>query len=92
MKGKYKFISEHCDNLNEKAKSRLIDPLIGRRQEVERIVEILAHYKKKNPMLVGLPGVGKTAVVEGLASLIEQDQVPDALKTSVIFSLPKSKS
>ena len=87
MKGKYKFISEHCDDLNEKAKAMRIDPLIGRRKEVERMVEILAHYKKKNPMLVGLPGVGKTAVVEGLASLIEQGQVPKALKTSKIYSL-----
>lgn len=87
VKGKYKFVSEYCDDLNEKAKSALIDPLIGRRKEVERMVEILAHYKKKNPMLVGLPGVGKTAVVEGLASLIESGQVPDSLKKSKIFSL-----
>lgn len=87
MKGKYKFISEYCDDLNEKAKNALIDPLIGRRKEVERMVEILAHYKKKNPMLVGLPGVGKTAVVEGLASLIESGQVPDSLKKTKIFSL-----
>jgi len=90
-KGKYKHIAEHCDNLNERAKSKLIDPLIGRRKEVERMVEILAHYKKKNPMLVGLPGVGKTAVVEGLASLIEQGQVPEALKKTVIYSLNVGK-
>lgn len=86
-KGKYKFLNEHCDNLNEKAKKKRIDPLIGRRSEVERMVEVLAHYKKKNPMLVGLPGVGKTAVVEGLASLINQGQVPAALKNTVIYSL-----
>lgn len=87
VKGKYKFLAEHCDNLNERAKSKLIDPLIGRRKEVERMVEILAHYKKKNPMLVGLPGVGKTAVVEGLASLIEQKQVPEELQNTIIYSL-----
>jgi ATP-dependent Clp protease ATP-binding subunit ClpA len=86
-KGKYKFISELCDDLNARAGKKLIDPLIGRRKEVERMVEVLAHYKKKNPMLVGLPGVGKTAVVEGLASLIEQGQVPESLKKSRIYSL-----
>ncbi|MCK5612191.1 ATP-dependent Clp protease ATP-binding subunit, partial [Candidatus Pacearchaeota archaeon] len=85
--GKYKFLSELCDDLGERAKKKLIDPLIGRRTEVERIVEVLAHYKKKNPMLVGLPGVGKTAVVEGLASLIEQGQVPEDLKNSRVYSL-----
>ena len=86
-KGKYKFIAELCDDLNARAGKKLIDPLIGRRKEVERMVEILAHYKKKNPMLVGLPGVGKTAVVEGLASMIEQNLVPESLKKSRIFSL-----
>lgn len=86
-KGKYKFISELCDDLNIRAGKKLIDPLIGRKKEVDRMVEILAHYKKKNPMLTGLPGVGKTAVVEGLASIIEQGHVPDSLKKSRIYSL-----
>lgn len=86
-KGKYKFISELCEDLNARAGKKLIDPLIGRRKEVERMVEILAHYKKKNPMLVGLPGVGKTAVVEGLASMIEQNLVPESLKKSRVYSL-----
>lgn len=86
-KGKYRFVSELCDNLNERAKERRIDPLIGRKKEVERIVEVLAHYKKKNPLLIGKPGVGKTAVVEGLASLIEQKMVPKALEDSIIYSL-----
>ena len=86
-KGKYKFISELCDDLNVRAGKKLIDPLIGRKKEVDRMVEILAHYKKKNPMLTGLPGVGKTAVVEGLASIIEQGNVPDSLKKSRIYSL-----
>lgn len=85
--GKYKFLTKWCDDLNERAKNKKIDPLIGRRSEVERMVEILAHYKKKNPMLVGKPGVGKTAVVEGLASLIEQKQVPDSLLDSRVYSL-----
>ena len=87
VSGKYKHINELCDNLNERAKAKRIDPLIGRKKEVERMVEILAHYKKKNPLLIGKPGVGKTAVVEGLASLIEQKMVPKALENSVIYSL-----
>lgn len=86
-KGNYKFLSEFCDDLAVKASKKLIDPLIGRRQEVDRMVEILAHYKKKNPMLIGLPGVGKTAVVEGLAMLIQQGQVPESLKKSRVYSL-----
>lgn len=90
-KGRYKTLYELCDDLNEKAKAKKIDPLIGRRDEVQRMVEILAHYKKKNPILVGPPGVGKTQVVLGLASLIEQGQVPDALKNAKIFSLEVSK-
>lgn len=85
--GKYKFVAELCDNLNERAKDKRIDPLIGRKKEVERIVEILAHYKKKNPLLIGKPGVGKTAVVEGLASMIVQKMVPKALEKSVVYSL-----
>ena len=90
-KGRYKELYKLCEDLNEKAKKKLIDPLIGRREEVQRMVEILAHYKKKNPLLVGPPGVGKTQVVLGLASLIEQGQVPDALKDTKIFSLEVSR-
>jgi ATP-dependent Clp protease ATP-binding subunit ClpA len=86
-RGKYKALYELCDDLNEKARNKRIDPLIGRKDEVQRMVEVLAHYKKKNPLLVGPPGVGKTAVAEGLASAIEQGMVPDALKNVKIFSL-----
>ncbi|CAB4125442.1 ATP-dependent Clp protease ATP-binding subunit [uncultured Caudovirales phage] len=90
-KGKYKELYKLCEDLNEKAKAKKIDPLIGRREEVQRMVEILAHYKKKNPCLIGPPGVGKTQVVLGLASLIESGQVPEALKNVKIFSLEVSK-
>lgn len=90
-KGRYKELYKLCDDLSEKASNKLIDPLIGRREEVQRMVEILAHYKKKNPLLIGPPGVGKTQVVLGLASLIEQGIVPDALKNAKIFSLEVSR-
>lgn len=86
-KGKYKELYKLCDDLNEQASRGHIDPLIGRREEVQRMIEILAHHKKKNPLLVGPPGVGKTQVVLGLASLIQSGQVPDALKGARVFSL-----
>lgn len=83
---KYKTINKFCTDLVIKARNNRIDPLIGRESEVERMIEILAHYKKKNPLLVGEAGVGKTAIVEGLASAISQGKVPDALKGAKIYS------
>ncbi len=74
-------------NLNEEAKEKRIDPLVGRAKEVQRIIQILARRKKNNPILVGDAGVGKTAVVEGLALKIVEGDVPPALKGSVIYSL-----
>ncbi len=74
-------------NLNEEAKAGRIDPLIGRLSEVERVSQILARRRKNNPLLVGESGVGKTAIVEGLAKLIVDDQVPELLKGSVVYSL-----
>lgn len=65
----------------------LIDPLVGREQEVERVAQILARRRKNNPLLVGEAGVGKTAIVEGLAKRIVDGQVPELLKGSVIYSL-----
>lgn len=83
---KYKTINKYCVDLVIKAKNNRIDPLIGRESEVERMIEILAHYKKKNPLLVGEAGTGKTACVEGLASAIAAGKVPEALKGAKIFS------
>lgn len=83
---KYKTISKYCVDLVIKAKNNRLDPLIGREGEVERMIEILAHYKKKNPLLVGEAGVGKTQIVEGLASAIAQGKVPDTLIGAKIFS------
>jgi ATP-dependent Clp protease ATP-binding subunit ClpA len=74
-------------NLNEEAIAKRIDPLIGRQREVERLVQILARRKKNNPILVGDAGVGKTALVEGLAKKIVDGEVPDALKEAVVYSL-----
>jgi ATP-dependent Clp protease ATP-binding subunit ClpA len=74
-------------NLNDEAKDKRIDPLVGRNKEVTRIIQILARRKKNNPLLVGDAGVGKTAIVEGLALKIVQGDVPPALKQSTIYSL-----
>jgi ATP-dependent Clp protease ATP-binding subunit ClpA len=74
-------------NLNEEAKSSRIDPLIGRENEVVRIVQILARRKKNNPLLVGDAGVGKTAIAEGLALKIQRGEVPASLKTATVYAL-----
>ena len=74
-------------NLNLEAKAGHIDPLIGRLAEVERVTQILARRRKNNPLLVGESGVGKTAIVEGLAKKIVDGDVPDILKDSVVYSL-----
>jgi ATP-dependent Clp protease ATP-binding subunit ClpA len=74
-------------NLNEEAASKRIDPLIGRTDEVDRIIQILARRKKNNPILVGDPGVGKTAIAEGLALKITRGEVPKALLGDVVYAL-----
>ena len=74
-------------NLNEKAKEGRVDPLIGRGPEVDRTVQILCRRSKNNPLYVGDPGVGKTAIAEGLARKIVEGDVPDVLKPAVIYSL-----
>jgi len=74
-------------NLNEQALSGRIDPLVGRDDEVERVVQILSRRRKNNPLLVGEAGVGKTAIAEGLAKLIVEAQVPDVIANSVVYSL-----
>ena len=80
-------LKNYCVNLNEKAKSGKIDPLIGRAVELERAVQILCRRSKNNPLLVGDPGVGKTAIAEGLARRITENDVPEVLADSIIFSL-----
>jgi len=80
-------LKAYATNLNEVAKIGRIDPLIGRELEVERTVQILCRRRKCNPLLVGEPGVGKTAVAEGLAKLIVEGKVPDVISHAVIYSL-----
>ncbi|AKP73432.1 ATP-dependent Clp protease ATP-binding subunit ClpA [Piscirickettsia salmonis] len=74
-------------NLNEKARQGAIDPLIGRNQELERVVQVLCRRRKNNPLLVGEAGVGKTAIAEGLAWRIIENDVPDVINESVVYSL-----
>ena len=82
-----KVLNEYCINLNEEAKQNRIDPLIGRNKEVGVLSQILGRRKKRNAILVGDPGVGKTAIVEGLARRIVEGDVPHTLKESIIYSL-----
>ncbi len=80
-------IGQYCVNLNKKAETGKTDILIGREEEVERLVQVLCRRTKNNPLLVGEAGVGKTAIVEGLALRIVRAEVPAVLKNAVIFSL-----
>jgi ATP-dependent Clp protease ATP-binding subunit ClpA len=80
-------LEAYCVNLNEKARQGKVDPLIGRAAEVERCIQILCRRTKNNPLLVGDPGVGKTAIAEGLARKIVNHQVPEVLSGGTIFSL-----
>ncbi|NIJ09203.1 ATP-dependent Clp protease ATP-binding subunit ClpA [Sphingomonas vulcanisoli] len=80
-------LKQFCVDLNEKAKDGRVDPLIGRGPEVDRTIQILCRRSKNNPLYVGDPGVGKTAIAEGLARKIVEKQVPDVLLEAVIYSL-----
>jgi ATP-dependent Clp protease ATP-binding subunit ClpB len=83
----YQSLARYSRNLNEMAKAGKIDPVIGRDEEVRRVLQILSRRTKNNPMLVGEPGVGKTAIIEGLAQRIVQGDVPENLKSKIIISL-----
>jgi len=80
-------LDAYCVNLNQKARERRIDPLIGREAEVTRTIQVLCRRQKNNPLLVGDPGVGKTAIAEGLARKITLGEVPEALADATIFAL-----
>ncbi len=83
----YNSLNKYAKNLNELARSGKLDPVIGRDEEIRRVLQILTRRTKNNPMLVGEPGVGKTAIAEGLAHRIVDGDVPENLKDKLVFSL-----
>ena len=85
--GKDSALAKYCVDLNAKSRKGEVDPLIGREAEVERAIQVLCRRRKNNPLLVGDPGVGKTAIAEGLALKITRGETPDILKGATIFSL-----
>ena len=80
-------LEKYAINLNEYARNSKLDPLIGREEEIQRLIQILSRRTKNNPILIGDPGVGKTAIVDGLVTKIENDDVPSYLKDKIIYSL-----
>ncbi|MCR4860979.1 MAG: AAA family ATPase [Bacteroidales bacterium] len=84
---KYEFLSKYAVDLNEAAAQGKLDPVIGRDEEIRRVLQILSRRTKNNPILVGEPGVGKTAISEGIATKIVNGQVPENLKSRKVFSL-----
>ena len=87
MNNKYETLEKFAINLNERASGGKLDPVIGRDEEIRRVLQILSRRTKNNPILVGEPGVGKTAISEGIAQKIVDGQVPENLKTKTIYSL-----
>jgi len=87
QEGNYHSLEKFAKNLNELAKSGKLDPVIGRDDEIRRVLQILTRRTKNNPILIGEPGVGKTAIAEGLAHRIINGDVPENLKTKIVYSL-----
>lgn len=85
--GTYEALVKYGRNLVEEAKKHKLDPVIGRDEEIRRVVRILSRRTKNNPVLIGEPGVGKTAIVEGLAERIVRGDIPEGLKNKIVFSL-----
>ena len=82
----YQSLSKYAINLNDRARNGKLDPVIGRDEEIRRVLQILSRRTKNNPMLVGEPGTGKTAIAEGLAMRIVRGDVPENLKSKQIYS------
>ena len=87
MENKYEFLNKYAIDLNEAAAKGKLDPVIGRDDEIRRVLQILSRRTKNNPILVGEPGVGKTAISEGIATKIVNGEVPENLKSRKVFSL-----
>jgi len=83
----YQMLEKYCIDLTKRAQQGKLDPVIGRHEEIRRVIQILSRRTKNNPVLIGQPGVGKTAVVEGIAQRIINNDVPESLKNNKIFSL-----
>src|SRR5437870_9934715 len=83
----YEILKKYCQNITQLARENKIDPVIGRHEEIRRVIQILSRRTKNNPVLIGNPGVGKTAIVEGIAQRIVNDDVPEGLKNKKIYSL-----
>ena len=86
-KSRTPFLDHFGRNLNQAAKDGKLDPVIGREKEIERVIQILSRRKKNNPLLIGEPGIGKTAIVEGLAQKIIEKQIPQILEDKTVYSL-----
>ncbi|MBA3953809.1 AAA family ATPase [Candidatus Dependentiae bacterium] len=83
----YQMLEKYCQNVTQQAKLGVLDPVIGRHEEIRRVIQILSRRTKNNPVLIGEPGVGKTALVEGIAQRIINNDVPESLKNSIIYAL-----
>ena len=88
--GQYQALSKYSRDLTQLAREGKLDPVIGRDEEIRRVIEVLSRARKNNPALIGEPGVGKTAVVEGLAQAIINNQVPQTLKNKRVLVLELS--
>lgn len=86
-KAVYETLEKYCKNINKLAEAGKLDPVIGRHEEIRRVIQILSRRTKNNPVLIGEPGVGKTAIVEGIAQRIVNNDIPESLKQSVIYAL-----
>lgn len=86
-KAVYETLEKYCKNINKLAEEGKLDPVIGRHEEIRRVIQILSRRTKNNPVLIGEPGVGKTAIVEGIAQRIVNNDIPESLKQSIIYAL-----